>query len=249
MENSWSTENIRIEFNSKIKDADKYLYYVRSTRIQEMKIKELSEFLSIMRGFKKQARDLKNEGGANLFFHFQCVLNSYISILQMWVLLKSDKNHDAWNKLIDSQEYYSIAIKAVKDTDYLDNFIAHLKNIENSIFPGFSKYNSVGLIILGGECSICGKDLDNCLHLEDKVYMGRLCRRIKYEIVEMDHTAFVDNPKDRRCIITHISTDDGYYKDYFTWEKTEKIKDEEKQDNDGLIVQSVVSNLNNIEFM
>ncbi|ACF44814.1 hypothetical protein Ppha_2655 [Pelodictyon phaeoclathratiforme BU-1] len=53
--------------------------------------------------------------------------------------------------------------------------------------------------------------------------MGRLCQRADREIVRVDHIAFVENPRDRRCIITKTSDDEGNEIDYFTWEKTGKI--------------------------
>lgn len=55
--------------------------------------------------------------------------------------------------------------------------------------------------------------------------MGRLCQRIDRKIVRFDHFALVKNPRDRRCIFTKISEDDGQEIDYFTWEKTGIKKD------------------------
>lgn len=55
--------------------------------------------------------------------------------------------------------------------------------------------------------------------------MGRLCQRINRDIVRIDHFSFVTNPRDKRCIITKTSDDNGNEIDYFTWEKTGKTVD------------------------
>jgi hypothetical protein len=144
----------------------------------------------------------------------------------MWIDLKRNKHHNAWSFLIDSQEYLSYAIRSSDNFWGLNELSDQIKNIETVIFPGFPYYNSIGAIIKGGICSICQNSFGQCEHIEGIIYWGSLCKRIKYKIVSVDHSAIVTEPKDRRCIINKISTDDGYYRDYITWEKTtEKVKD------------------------
>lgn len=222
-------ENIIKSYNKILEESEKFLFFVRSKPLQENQRNELIEFQGYIKSYKNQAIEGKDEFRANAFFHFQSVLNSYISLFDMFVFLKEDKNVEAWAKLVDAQEYYSIASRATKDIEYLNVYYDHLNNIESTFFPKFPKYNSIGAIIKGGTCSICNADFDTCEHLEDKVYWGRLCKRVGYEIVEWNHLALVENPKDKRCVITHISTDDGFYRDYFTWEKTERIEEDKTE--------------------
>ena len=48
--------------------------------------------------------------------------------------------------------------------------------------------------------------------------------RIHPQIVAINHSALVEEPRDRRCIITEVETEDGYYRDYMTWRKTKKAE-------------------------
>ncbi len=83
-------------------------------------------------------------------------------------------------------------------------------------------YNSWGAKLKGGKCSICGAYYDKCEHIDGLIYFGRLCTIIGFESLEADHSSLVDNPRDRRCIINKISTDEGFMRDYITWKITDE---------------------------
>ena len=108
----------------------------------------------------------------------------------------------------------------------LDNLESHLKSIEKAIFPGWAIYNSVGMLETCGKCSVCLESFNKCNHLEGAVYMGKLCRRIDKSIIKIDHSAFVKNPLDRRCIFTEISHG-KIVLDNFTREPTGELTDDE----------------------
>ena len=124
----------------------------------------------------------------------------------------------------------------IKDYEGVRNLEKRLQAAEESIFPGWSLYNSPGFVETIGNCSICGELFSLCDHVENQIYMGQLCQRIDRNIVRTDHFAFVQNPRDRRCIITKISEDDGQEIDYFTWEKT----GEKKDNSDGMHAEAIM---------
>ena len=56
--------------------------------------------------------------------------------------------------------------------------------MKNVMFSGFSRYNSWGAKIRGGNCTIYGENFDSCNHLEDKIYFGRLYKRSNFKIMK-----------------------------------------------------------------
>jgi hypothetical protein len=216
------------KYNALLLEATNYVFFVRDIKLQKEQIVKLKIFKANIKNFKDQSIEHKDEKKANTLFHFQCVLNSYISVLEMWIFLKQNKNFDAWIKLIDAQEYLSIALRIdnIGKAFGIEGFGEHLEHIEKAAFPRFSVFNSPAFIIKGGICSVCGQNLSKCEHVENKIYWGKVCKRINFEIVDADHFAIVKNPKDRRCITTEITTDDNYnyYQDCFTWLKTEPVE-------------------------
>lgn len=216
------------EYTAASSESARLGFLVRDTELQLHQIDSLTTLKDRIRGFKRGAVRAGNEQGANALFHLQCCLNAQISFLQMWVHLKKGDYYPAWDNLMDAEEYVSIALRAADIGVSLEDFLEHLKRTEQVVFPGYNVYNSSGMIIRGGKCSVCDKLFTECDHVEGLVYWGRLCARIHPDIVRVDHVAIVDEPRDRRCVITELTTDDGYYRDYMTWRKTRKAEEREE---------------------
>lgn len=197
---------------------------VTAIRLQKEKISECEQKIQYMKGFRHQAQCHADEEQANQFFHMLCMLNAMRSTLLMWVDVKEEEFDKAWSNLIDAQEYTAIALK-INDYEGVRNLEENLQHIEKSIFPGWTLYNSPGWTESIGECSICGSNFVECDHVENQIYMGNLCLRINRQVIDIDHTALVENPRDRRCVITEISNDEGEMINYFTWEKTGEKKE------------------------
>jgi hypothetical protein len=148
--------------------------------------------------------------------------------------------------MIEAEKYLEYGSKCINDGFYgLEEFGRRLLEIEHSIFPGFPYYNSVGLIIKGGICSICGASFAHCDHMQEMIYWGRVCKIINPENITLDHSAIVEIPKDRRCIITEISDENGHMIDYFTWEIAREAKPEEKGER---IISGVLFNNNELDI-
>lgn len=230
-----SFDEIRNDYFDFIDSCGKFNFFTRSKRIQTEKVAECEHYLQVIKSYKKQVIDKGIEALANELFHMQCMVNASRSSLFMWIALKEEKFNDAWSALVDAQEYISIALK-IKDYEGVRNLEKRLQAAEESIFPGWSLYNSLGFVETIGNCSICSELFSLCDHVENQIYMGQLCQRIDRKIFRADHFAFVQNPRDRRCIITKISEDDGQEVDYFTWEKT----GEKKDNSDGMHAEAIM---------
>lgn len=216
------------KYNKLIEETMPLQYFVIDIGLQENQIEILGKFKTIVVNVKYQAFQKEEEKIANDLFHLQSMLNANICLLEMWVSLKKNNHREAWNRLIDVYEYVSIAIRAGDNHFGIDEFIAKVENIEKVIFPGFNKFISIGAIISGGKCTICLQPIDDCDHIEGMIYWGRLCLRVE-AIIQGDHVALVDHPKDRRCLIREVLGDDGYYIDYMTKKRLHRAEEKDIQ--------------------
>lgn len=214
-----SFKGIHEQFCDFIDSCGKFCCYTRSIDIQQQKITECEDYLITIKEYKSHAITRKDEGVANQFFHMQCVINSLRSFLLVWKNLKENDFNKSWTYLIDAQEYLIIALK-IDDYEGIRNLETRLNSAETLLFPGWAKYISAGFTETIGKCSICYELFSKCEHIENSIYMGKLCLRVDREIKSADHVALVDNPRDKRCIITKISDDDGNEIDYFSWKGT-----------------------------
>jgi hypothetical protein len=213
------------EYTAVVAEAGKFGYLVRDTELQQEQVDILLKLKDRIKAFKYGAIKAGNEEAANTLFHLQCGLNAQISFLTIWIFIKKGDYYAAWDSLIDAEEYVSIAMKAADGGFGLEEFLDRLKRVEEIVFPGYNVYSSCGAIIQGGLCTVCGKPFSDCDHIEGLVYWGRLCVRVNWEVIKLDHIAVVDEPRDRRCVITELTTDDGWCRDYMTWRKTKEAED------------------------
>ncbi|WP_108062785.1 hypothetical protein [Poseidonibacter lekithochrous] len=229
-----------IDFNN---ECDKLNFYTRTKKNHSKKIEECEEYVIKIKEYKKQAIKSKNEFEANELLHIQCIINAHISFFTMWINLKEEDFQTAWIKLIDASEYISVALK-INDYKGVRNFQERIKSAELSIFPNFALFNSPGLKETVGKCSICLENFILCNHIENNIYMGRLCQRVDRQILEVNHVAFVKKPRDKRCIITAITEDNGEEIDYLTLEKTGNVNSIK----DGMPMKAIVFKIPNLDF-
>lgn len=229
-------EEIIGQYNKLLDESRRLDFLVRDKELQEGQVKKLDEFRECLTGYKRQAVQLSDEKLANTFFHLRCVINAQMSSLRTWICIKDGKMQWAWNYLVDAQEYLVYAFQTSDGRDELDGFAERLRAAERLMFPGVALYNSLGLIFVGGVCSICEGPLEACEHLEGKVYWGRVCTTVKKENLSIDHLSLVTSPKDRKCIITEYSADDGLVHDYLTWKVLRPAKEGEERHMTGVVL-------------
>ena len=238
-------EEIVDQYNTLLNDSRKLDFIVRDKDLQEVQVKKLGEFVGYLKSFKQQSLQHSDETSANMFFHLQCVINAQMSSLQVWISIKDAKNQEAWNHLIDAQEYLAYALQASDAHSGLGEFSKRLENAEHLIFPGFPVYSSPGLIFTGGVCSICNKPIEECEHVEGRIYWGKVCQRVGIEKVDIDHSSIVTAPKDRKCIITEWAADDGFVHDYITWKVLRPV---EKEEDKGKLATLVLLNFGSLDI-
>lgn len=240
-----SFESISESFMDFVDSCARLSFFTRSKTLQNEKISECDHFIRSIKGYKAKAIEFGNEEMANEFFHMQCVVNGLRSVLLMWVTLKDEDFQKSWSHLIDAQEYTSVALKT-KEYEGIINFQSQLLSIEKAVFPGWALFNSPGFIETVGNCSICGSNFAVCDHVENEIYFGSLCQRVDREVLELNHTAVVEHPRDKRCIVTEISDDEDYMVNYFTWERT----GERKKKQEGAIrhIKSVLFTIPSLDF-
>lgn len=220
-------ELIDKKFSDAVLDLVRTLHLTLSARIIRLKIEELDELILIHKSYKYQAIKREDEFHADCFFYMQCVLACIRSMYIVFDEIKKEGNNKAWGALIDAYDYIDIAAKAGKKTNIppgKDGVLGTTKirssivSIENAIFPSHGKYNSPGFVESIGECSVCGGAFGECDHVEGEIYMGTFCQRVNRELLDVEHFALVDNPRDRRCIFTSGYDDSGIAVDVFSRE-------------------------------
>lgn len=201
--------------------------YTTAISLQEQKIEEIEQEIYRIKQYKAQFRVRGAEEYVNELFHMQCMLNAMKSVLHMWLKVKNSDFSEAWCCLIDAQEYVHVALK-IKDYQGARiierNIEKFLLQVEETIFPKRTYFMSSGHVETIGKCSICNLSFSLCEHIENQVYMGKLCMRVEQKILKFDHFALVKEPKDKRCIITEIYDENGNMTDCFTGEIFKGLK-------------------------
>lgn len=220
------------KFEEKVRNVRAYDVFTVDSQLQKKRIDDLVLFLKTIKIEKNKAKQNQDEKIANSLFYMQCFINAIKCSLEMWIYLKEQKYVEAWHSLVDAQEYICYSLKVGIDIEKSNLYLDKLKKREQEIFPKF-KFVSSGSIIEGGKCSICGKDFNNCEHIEENLYCGSICKRVDYKIL-FTHLALVENPKDRGCIITEFESDGKKY-DVFTL----LVRNTNNTDNKNMIFKSI----------
>jgi hypothetical protein len=220
-------EDIVEKFNISLDEALKMVIFVRDIELQKAQVSVLSKQVEEIRQYKYQAIEYKDEEKANLFFAFHNLLNSVKSCIESIIYLKENEHQKGWSKFVDAEEFLDYAALQKGKLFGLVNYHQHLVHMQKCLFPEWKIFNSPGIVETIGDCNICDVQYGECDHIEGLLYSGIVCQRINRKFIRADHSALVEKPKDRRCIITKISTDDGYMKDYMTLKMLdEKVKDD-----------------------
>ena len=241
-------KEIAVNFDLIVKEALSLILFCRDQEMQKGMADKLEIEAKHYISFKNQAHDNNDIVFSDTLFGFHNLLNSIKFCLKSILALKSGNPNLGWSYLIDAQEHLEFAALAKKYLYGIDGYYDQLKMMENILYPNFTIYHSPGLIEESGKCNICNKSIDQCDHLVGVLYNGIVCFEVDKKLVAMDHSSMVTNPKDRRCIITKISTDDGYMMDYFTLKKLDKIPEEKLKNGSIMLTEGIIIHSNNLEI-
>jgi hypothetical protein len=200
------------------------LFITASREVIEKWIYDLDKKIIENRRMKHYFMQNNNDYQSGTFLYSHCMLSAVKSVFILFDCIKKEKSEDAWMALIDTYDYLDVAELflekyRLKSDDFIP-FKEKIKNLERTIFPNNLLYVSPGAKETLGECNICGSNFFDCNHIEREIYNGIFCHRINREILEADHIALVDNPRDRRCVIRTIQDKHGSQLDVFTRKRT-----------------------------
>lgn len=209
------------EFNDLVKESEVFLSIARDSQLQQEAVENLKKILPRIGQEKKKAIDNGKEDYTNLLLGCECVANSLLNEIKMWLLLKKEEPEQAWDCLVSAQMAAIAAARAHEEFRHLEHHNRRLEVIEKIVFPP-QVFISSGMIVHKQECSICGGDYDECEHLIGKPYMGEFCYIIARD-VEQDHVSIVETPADKLCRVERFDVEGGS-RNRMTWkiEKTDK---------------------------
>lgn len=206
------------EFSRRATPIERAMFPGRSIAVLERASADAWALAGWTRDLKHGAIKEGEEEIANLLLTHQCLASAVASELDMWLGLRAGNPDLAWVKLVDAQDYLSIADRASGQPDGTDRLRKRMDLLESVLFPRQS-FVSPGIRYKSGDCNICGERFDRCEHEEDVVYGGLLCREINRRGFQGYEVSFVDSPKDRRCRVTAIEDDEGMMVDTMTGER------------------------------
>lgn len=176
--------------------------------VNELRFQDCQDTLERVRGTLTSERsagaDVEDE-----YFNDIFVLDTYADFLSayadLWKKIAEEAFAASWNSLQDALGLLRL-IKRFSGVEV--NFFEHqLLELERT-YP-YGVFASVGMIVEGFDCSICGLDIDSdgCPHRRGELYRGVMAYGIVRKILWADHVALTTRPEDKRCVIQY--PDDG----------------------------------------
>ncbi len=169
---------------------------------------EASELLDAVRGRLTETKAMNSDGPEELINDLY-VIEKYLDFLQqygqVWRLVSQREFGNSWHRLQDCLDSLRL-IRKFSGIDILQ-FEAQLLTLEKC-YP-YNVFFSIGASVDHFECSVCGNDIDSfeCVHRKGELYSGRMAYGIARNITNFNHIAMVDQPADKRCVVSYA--DDG----------------------------------------
>lgn len=232
-----ASSSLIIEFNEIIKEAEVFRYITRCSELQTVASRKLEKLRLEILELKVEAIKEQDEDFANLLLGYSCVVEALIAEIEMWLHLKGEEPDKAWENLVTAQNLLIAAARTHEGFNHLVHHHQRLEMIEGLLFPA-QVFVSSSMIIKHQECSICGKDYNDCEHLRGMPYMGEFCNVVIRDF-ELDHVAIVENPADKYCRITNIDLEGGI-RNRMTWRVVEKGEPDDEEHGEELRVQATI---------
>ena len=202
------------EVDQQLGDAAEYLWITRCSDLQQRKIESVAALRDRVDSRRRLARSKKFEDQANLLLGYQCLAESLVAELRMWIELKQGDPDAAWDDLVRAQQAASAARRAHARFGQLEIREERLEAIEQVVFPP-QVFMSIGGAATVKTCSVCEEDYESCDHIAGRPYNGELCS-CRIEALDLDHVAIVDAPADKHCRVTGFDVEGGR-RNRMTW--------------------------------
>ncbi|MFJ2458432.1 SEC-C metal-binding domain-containing protein [Pseudomonas neuropathica] len=171
------------------------------------KSSEIEKLLSELSD-SKTLHELSEEAVLNDIF----VLERYVLLIGeyalLWRQIASSKFSESWITLQNAFDLIRLIRRFSNiDTSAIEDQLYALE----TLYP-YKVFFSMGAVVEWFECSICGKDIDSfdCNHRKGELYLGRIAYATARNIVQLDHIAIVDQPADKRCVISFSNEDNCF---------------------------------------
>jgi len=177
--------------------------------IKAKKTKKALKKTKVYLSFCKQARE-NNENDSEIRSK-ALIFGILFRGLESFINLKEKTNSSIWFKntklvenlwveLCDCKDRFGYSAKYLS-CDELEWVLLQITYLEKNFVYHFGKgvYSSSAIRAKKIECSICGKDLRSCEHINGGIYDGKMCTGFATNITHVDHVAIVENPADPRC--------------------------------------------------
>ena len=225
--------------NDVIREAEMHNGIARDSTLQKKTLERLTSELEVVALWKSEVILEGNEDLANVALGLECVMQFLLNEIEMWLFLKDDEPDKGWECLIKAQRFVTDAVRSHVGFKHVASHAERLDMIERLVFPP-QVFTSVGMIVQSRLCSICGKDYNECNHLRGYPYMGQICYTIITKIEEVDHIAFVENPANKLCRVTHFNVPGGV-RNRMTWKVEPQSTEEHDQSKaGGLKAQGII---------
>lgn len=124
-------------------------------------------------------------------------------VARYWISILANEFSNSWIILQDILDYLRSLKKFHNKENRTASYIEKQFLALEATYP-YQIFSSVGIVVDYYKCSVCGLDIDSfeCAHLKGELYNGDIVYGIANEILHFDHCALVDNPLDKRCVIT-----------------------------------------------
>jgi hypothetical protein len=152
------------ELNEAIEELEVYNFITRDIGLQKTASQKLALLLERVKKLKQEASERLDEDAANTLLGYEYAISFLIASISMWVLLKDGKADEAWDRLVDSQQFVVDAIRSHRGFAHMQIYGQRLATLESLIFPP-QTFLSVGMIVRKRLCSICGEEYGECNHL------------------------------------------------------------------------------------
>lgn len=134
-------------------------------------------------------------------FVLDCYTDFLESYADLWAKILQRQYSSSWTSLQDAFD----SLRLVRRFSSLDISLFEDQLVELEKAYPYNVFMSVGMTVEMFECSICGIDIDSitCKHRRGELYRGKMAVAIARNITNLDHVSLVDDPEDKRCVITH----------------------------------------------
>ncbi len=111
-------------------------YIVRQSRYHEQHARMLKDFIKSTGELKETTIKEKEEDSANTLLAIECFCHALRSEMLMWLALKKGDPNEAWNYLIEAQNWVKSSTHAKPlETLQQEDYIEKLHHIEKVVFP------------------------------------------------------------------------------------------------------------------